>query len=358
MTKFTRQQYSAFAAILIASFAATGCTQIREAKFPEGAGENIFERTLFTSSAMSLATDAAPKRIQKHSRKVRASEQSESVTVREVAAPEAIRSMFKSLEIAAAGEKQYALKFRLDRQFLTSYRVVKSAEELSIQDLQLAAKVSESEYWVPLFQYRIQAYGQVVRAKNDLGEDTSTLRLKPSEWKDATHIQVSTLPEDRVAVATSSPDDAERVFVRGKLDGSVFSREELASELDIRVDRAGQFETVIDGGEMVLQELVSSKVNQSPPPSVSSWLPRIAALRLRPRSPAAPRRSSPACSLPCRTACAWRATAFRSPMSKLVAAKWMPMALSRPKSSFVRSPARMSRGSCRLPRIRWLPKWA
>lgn len=257
MTKFTHQQYSVFAAILIASFTAAGCTQIREARFPEGAGENIFERALFTSSSMSLSTDAAPKRIQKHSRKVRASQQADAVTVRQVAAPESIRSMFKALEIAAAGEKQYAVKFRLDRQFLTSYRVVGSADELSIQDLQLATKVSESEYWAPLFQYRIQAYGQVVRAKNDLGEDTSTLRLRPSEWKDATHIQVSTLPEDRLAVATSSPDDAERVFVRAKLDGSVFSREELASELDIRVDRAGQFETVIDGGEMVLQELVS-----------------------------------------------------------------------------------------------------
>ncbi|MBU6375393.1 MAG: zinc-dependent metalloprotease [Bdellovibrionales bacterium] len=238
---------------------AVGCTKVREAKFPEGAGENIFEISLFTKSDLSLQTDsdASLSQFSKPMRKLRVSQQQSKVQVRDVRAPEALRSMFKGLEISAVSNKTYPVQFKLDRQILTAYRVVDDLSELSIQERELVEKSSAAKNILPLFQYRVQGYGRVVRAVNDLGEETSTLRMKPTEWKEATHVQISTLPEDRILVAPANQDQAERVFVRERLDGQIFSRSELESELDIRVAREGWFRAVIDGSELLLQEVLS-----------------------------------------------------------------------------------------------------
>ena len=254
----SKRRYALAFSLLFVVFV-SGCAKVRDAKFPEGVGENIFETSLFTKSDMNLQTDSESGMglFSKTSRKLRLSQQQGKVQVRDVRAPEAIRPMFKDLEISAHADKSYPIRFKIDRQFLTAYRVVENAAELSIQERELVEKSAAGASLLPLFQYRLQGYGRVVRAINDLGEETSTLRLKPTEWKEATHIQVSTLPEDRILVAPSSQDQADRVFVRQELDGQVFSRSELESELDVRVAREGTFRAVVDGSELLLQELLS-----------------------------------------------------------------------------------------------------
>jgi hypothetical protein len=252
-----KKQYAAMAALLVAVLG-SGCAKTRDAKFPEGAGENIFETTLFSKSDVSVETAAEQKLLDSGSlRKLRPAQLSSRVQIREARAPEALRSMFKSLEIVAAGEKSYPIKFKVDRQFVTAFRVVDDANELSVQEQELLQKGAKGESLMPLFQYRVQGYGRVVRSKNDLGEETTTLRMKPTEWKDATHVQVSTLPEDRIPVAPASREQADRIFVREQIEGQIFSKSELESELSIRVAREGQFRAVIDGSELLLEELVS-----------------------------------------------------------------------------------------------------
>jgi hypothetical protein len=253
----TKKQYAALAVLMI-SVLGSGCAKTREASFPEGTGENIFETALFTKSEMSVET--APEQqaqTTKPGRILRPGQQASKVLIRDARTPEGLRSMFKALEIVAKGEKQYPVKFKVDRQFVTAFRVVEDLAELSVQEQELVQKGASGENLLALFQYRVQGYGRVVRAKNDLGEETSTLRLKPTEWKEATHVQVSTLPEDRIAVAPASREQAERIFVRSELDGQVFTKAELESDLDIRVARGQQFRAVVDGNELLLQELVS-----------------------------------------------------------------------------------------------------
>ena len=243
-------------AALLITILGAGCAKTREASFPEGAGENVFEAALFTKGDVGVVTAAEEQSLDKPSRILRPGQQASKVHVREARAPEALRPMFKGLDIAGRGEKSYSIRFKLDRQFVTAFRVVEDPAELSEQDLELVQVGSVGEKLLPIFQYRIQGYGRVVRSRNDLGEETSTLRLKPTEWKDATHVQVSTLPEDRILVAAPSREQAERIFVRAQLDGQVFSKGELESELDIRVARGARFHAVVDGSELLLQEIV------------------------------------------------------------------------------------------------------
>lgn len=246
---------SVAAVLVMASMGVVGCTQTREASFPDGAGENIFEKSLFESAQISVETDSETETLAVG--KLSLASQARGKRVRSVQAPESLKSMFKGLELQGKSESKYGVRFQLDRGLLTAFKAVREASELSVQEQQISAKSASGELLVPVFQYRIQAYGQVVRAKNDLGEQTSTLRLQPTEWKVATHIQVSTLPEDRIGVAAPSADIAERIFLRDRVDGQVFTRGELTSQLDIRVSRGEAFEAEVDGADLALNEVVS-----------------------------------------------------------------------------------------------------
>ncbi len=253
----TKKQYAAMAALLV-TILGSGCAKVREATFPDGSGENILETKLFSKSDVVVITAPEQRLVRPDSsHKLKPVEHVSQVMVREARAPEALRSMFKSLELTGMGEKSYEIKFKVDRHFVTAYRLVDSIEELSVQEQDLLERGEKGEQLLPVFQYRVQAYGKVVRSKNDLGEETSTLRLKQTEWKQATHVQVSTLPEDRIPVAPASREQAERIFVRSEIDGEVFSKSELESELEIRVARGERFRALIDGSEILLQELVS-----------------------------------------------------------------------------------------------------
>jgi hypothetical protein len=247
----------AVSALLIAS----GCTRIREARFPEGAGDNLFEVSLFADSLVSVETAAAPRKDQQYKHRFKSVQQLDLLAVERVEGPKALRSMFKGLELPARAEARYSVRFALDRQFLTAFRVVDASEELSVEDRQLALSVPKAlgapELWVPIFQYRVREYGKVVRSRNELGEETSTLRLKATEWAQASHVRISNLPEDRIPVSAPSLEAADRIFVRERLEGAVLTRQELASELQVQVDRGSLFQLAVDGSELVLSELVA-----------------------------------------------------------------------------------------------------
>ena len=215
-------------AALLITILGAGCAKTREASFPEGAGENVFEAALFTKGDVGVVTAAEEQSLDKPSRILRPGQQASKVHVREARAPEALRPMFKGLDIAGRGEKSYSIRFKLDRQFVTAFRVVEDPAELSEQDLELVQVGSVGEKLLPIFQYRIQGYGRVVRSRNDLGEETSTLRLKPTEWKDATHVQVSTLPEDRILVAAPAESRPSASLFARSSTGRSFRRESLS----------------------------------------------------------------------------------------------------------------------------------
>ncbi|NDD92348.1 hypothetical protein EBZ37_09710 [bacterium] len=53
----SKRRYALAFSLLLVVFV-SGCAKVRDAKFPEGVGENIFETSLFTKSDMNLQTDS------------------------------------------------------------------------------------------------------------------------------------------------------------------------------------------------------------------------------------------------------------------------------------------------------------
>ncbi|MEN9723433.1 MAG: hypothetical protein RJB38_1419 [Pseudomonadota bacterium] len=251
-----------FVVLLLVSATGAGCAKVRTPSFPNGSGENIFEVALFSKTDMSLETETRVDRAsdsakESRARKLRPVLYASKTQVRAAKAPAGLQPMFKELEISGMGEKTYGLRFRVNRKFVTAFRVVEQVEELSPPEQELIQRSATGEALLPLFQYPVKSYGRVVRAKNDLGEETSTLELKATSWSEATHVQLSTLLEDRVAVAPAEIEQGERIFSKTVLEGEVFSKAELESELDVRVAREGRFTATLDGAELLLQELLS-----------------------------------------------------------------------------------------------------
>jgi hypothetical protein len=265
------------AAALLSAVLGTGCAKIRMPSFGDGQGEGIFERSALEASLVQLETSS--RGIERSLREsLRSGAEADAVDITEVEAPENLRPMFRDLRISGRRNARYRAHLKLDRKFLTVSKIAPT-DELSSQERQLSVRHGNAESLVPLFQVPVRAYGQVVRVKNDLGEETSQLRLKPTDWSEATHVQISTQASDRNEVRPD-PETGSEVFVREQLQGRLFTRDQFSELFDISLN--------LPGSAMVRTELNGSELNLFEVTHLDSLTPE-----LRARVAAAGTRGSP-----------------------------------------------------------------
>src|SRR6185437_8779008 len=202
--------------------------------------------------------------------------------------PSQFAPMFKDLKTQAQPATTYNVRFALDRQFLTAYLEVPNpmtltvlqreladqfASEISTQgssdghDLMLIGaddRANTSVTRVPIFQYKVEAYGTVDHEKNDLNEQTNTLRLDQTNWPSATAIQISTRESDRQMIQLPVGDsDQNRIFVKDELNNKLFTKTDLQNELQISTSDPNpdtQYYSKIDGSSMTLYHVTSYEV--------------------------------------------------------------------------------------------------
>ncbi len=191
---FSKLTQLTFMGVLMIS--ASSCVKSRPATLPDGAGDDIYEKGLFESASISVKTGSTPLL----ANAVSSGDSSAQALVSSVDAPDKIQPMFRELPLSAKPSSSVGMRFKMDKESVTAYRIADDASSIPARESQLA-KVENGKILVPVFQYKVKAFGTLVRVKNDLGVETAALRLKPSEWQDATHIQVSTLTADRLMVA-------------------------------------------------------------------------------------------------------------------------------------------------------------
>lgn len=228
-------------AAAIALFSVAGCTKIRDASLPDGVGTDYFSKSELTSASVTLEASRENLRVTRGSL-VRANSE---VTERQAIiqqAPERLRAALKTLKLRSAKGEIVDVEFTLDHKALTAYKRVANKNGLSAIERQIAipANVStggDEQVLVPIFQLPVKAYGRLVRVKNDLGEETSTLRLESSEFADATHVQLGTSDTDRLDVGLDRGDEAliATTYVRAKIDGELFTVRELQNIFEITV---------------------------------------------------------------------------------------------------------------------------
>ncbi|WII72882.1 hypothetical protein QJS83_03230 [Bdellovibrio sp. 22V] len=276
-----KSQYAkALTALVALALFVTGCAKKRDASLPEEAQETVFAISDFgnletENSQMKVNTDERLTSLSLGDSS-KATAEKGIVAVTDVQVPERLKFMFKGLEMTGQAGRSYPITLSVDKQFVTAYKIVSDTSEMSILEKQLAqvkdevllqkqiqrtkdntkvksllAKLKEARsqkaaaltkrnatVLVPLFKFKVAGYGVLQRMKNALNEETSTLRMKTTDWSEATHIQMSINPSDRmpVGIDPSSRGDLDRTFVMDRINNKIMTAETLKNEYQIPVN--------------------------------------------------------------------------------------------------------------------------
>ncbi len=265
--------------LIVALAFISGCTKTRQAELPDDVKPNIFAKADFMTSqdtpyvaTKELATPSGVSTSMKALDSVQASVLSgDDVTV-----PDRLKFMFDKLPMSGQTAKQFKITFSIDKDFVTSYKVVQSAAELtplekslaiSEQEAQLISKAANSpskdsaaimvarksaiadrdlmkmgkksgNLLVPMFKYKIEGFGVLERTKNELKESTSVLSLRKTDFASATHIQITSLPESRLLIGMNADqiNEINQLFVESKIDNQLMTAGELQTRLNVGMD--------------------------------------------------------------------------------------------------------------------------
>ena len=208
---------------LIAALAfVTACTKTRQAELPDDAKADIypisdFGTTSDTATTYSAKITAADSADQKNSIKALDTSSSTTISGENVTVPERLKFMFDNLTMSGQSAGQFKITFSVDKDYVTSYKVVTSADQLTALEKSIAISSKQAQIirnakkatakdlkaitaelkmasaeranvrdgkaagslLVPMFKYKVESYGVLERTKNDLKENTSVL-LNPS----------------------------------------------------------------------------------------------------------------------------------------------------------------------------------
>lgn len=255
----------------------SSCTKSRKAELPEEQ-----QNSIFSISEFGTVSDESP-----YSAKIRSEHKDENslspmsienntkalMTSNEVNVPSRMKFMFNEMPLMNLQNRDFKITFSVDREFITAYKSTSDIEQLTMLEKVLAktskeiklaqdlSKASSSQVGalnaskttlaaeresiksgrvkgsllVPLFKYKIQSYGTVVKAKNEFKEETSRLELKSTEWAQATHVQISAQTDSRemVGMGVEQTRQLKQIFTQDKVDNQIMTSEELQQKLSV-----------------------------------------------------------------------------------------------------------------------------
>lgn len=310
MKKITKAVFTSTAGVLL-SFLMLSCTESRKATLPEGDAPDILAIDLLgapegVESKKQMKLDSEPVELS-IADQVKAENENGKMAVASVQVPDGLQFMFKHLLVSGKSGQTYPVTFSVDRKSITAYKVVTSANELSAlekeyallqEEVALDSKLQkttdrearktlinqlqklsgartkakdenkEAVLLVPIFQYKIAAYGVLERTKNDLGEKTSTLQLKKTDWEQATHIKIEARGDEigKVDVDPSDREALERTFSSDRIDDKIMTAGELKSlyQVSTAMPSTTLVHTVVDSEGLNVFEITTfSSLTQS-----------------------------------------------------------------------------------------------
>ena len=255
----------------------SSCTKSRKAELSEDQ-----QNSVFAISEFGTVSDSSP-----YNAQIRSEIKDENsltpmsienntkalMTSNEVNVPSRMKYMFNDMPLMNLKNRQFQITFSVDREFITAYKVTADIEQLTMLEKVLAKTAKEvklsqdlskansaqanalsaskttlaseresikagrikGHLLIPLFKYKVQSYGTVVKAKNELKEETSRLELKTTEWSQATHIQVSPQTDSRemVGMGVEQTRQLKQIFSQDKVDNQIMTSEELQQKLSV-----------------------------------------------------------------------------------------------------------------------------
>lgn len=296
---------------LIAIMVITSCTKKRGAELPEDMKADIYAISEFGSPSATSAFSASREDIESSSSDESVQALNTDTTAKlssdEVNVPDRMKFMFDRLPMIGQSVKDFKITFSVDKNTLTAYKVAESANDLTALEKSIAitarqaqlltevskasgvelksllnqqkaassesdkikAGASQGALLVPMFKYNIVGYGVLQKNKNDLKEETSVLSLKGTDFKNATHIQISSLSDARevIGLKAGQTKTMNELFVASKLDNQVSTAGDLASRLKIGlkfIDQNSKVLTKVDSGSLLVFEITTlDKLSES-----------------------------------------------------------------------------------------------
>ena len=158
----------------------TACTKQREAQFAQGQGENLLNVADYNGKTFEITTGSS---IEGQKQNFSKAEQLDvnakslgddafSVVSYEVNDPMA-KKLLGDTPIVGKKNKKYKGMIRVEQNYLKVYKVA-AKEDLPLNEVTYATALDNGQFAVPLIGYPITGRITVERARNDLGENTST----------------------------------------------------------------------------------------------------------------------------------------------------------------------------------------
>ncbi len=241
--------------LVLSSLTVSGCAKIREAAFGPGEADD-----LFTISELQTA-DIILEEVEsgaENRESTRCTAETHQDPVRPLRAPSRLEGLLEDLQVSHGDQSQFPLRFTLDSRSLTAWRLVQDETRLSVLEQSLV-QVVEGQKRLPLFQVPVRGFGTVERLKNELGEETTRLVLRDSDWSKATHVRIGVHASDRVAVALPS-EVQDELFSRDRLERHITRASDLTEELGVVLafsDPEAMVQTRINGSELQVWEVTS-----------------------------------------------------------------------------------------------------
>lgn len=243
---------------LVLSFLA-GCTHERPTQFPDGEQEQVFEIQAIDQTQGTITLSSDLNSTQSYSfNSVQALGESGQYKVNKVNVVEAMKPLFLDFYVFGRPGQTLNVTFKIDSKTVTAYKVLTERDfrELPVLEQQISEKTTRvgksALYSIPLFQVEIFELGVAERTRNDLNEKTRTLRIRPTEIKQATHIKISTLVRDRkdVGIPTAAQQDARQIFLKNRVNNSLLNQDEIREQLNVQLADKGNYLVQIGTDEL------------------------------------------------------------------------------------------------------------
>lgn len=265
--------------------AISSCTKSRKAELPEEQQASVFaisefgevsENSKFEAEITSAQAETLSASTTTNSAQAIDLDSKVTLSAQEVNVPERLKFMFDKLPLSTSSLNQarkFKITFSVDKEYVTAYKVTKNLAELSVlekaialstQEVRLISKIKnstaaqiqtleaqrraaviekdqikisqkEGALLVPLFKYKIESFGVLVRSKNELKEETAKLEVKKTEWKDATHIELSAQTDSRLVIGSGVEQikELKQVYLESKIDNQIMTSEELQKRFSV-----------------------------------------------------------------------------------------------------------------------------
>lgn len=256
----------------------SACTKTRKAELPESQQSSVFAISEFgtvseDSKYSASISSTNPEALTSSSIQAVDLDSKVRLFAHEVNVPSRMKFMFDNLPLTNLQNREFKIVFSVDKEFVTSYKIIPDVKTLSVLEKSIASTTKEIQLLskagkvnagqaqaltneqraaiiekeaiksgkqagtllVPLFKYKIASYGTVVRSKNELKEETAKLELKTTEWKDATHITLSAQTDSRLVIGMGVDQikQLKQVFAQDKIDNQVMSAQDLQERLSV-----------------------------------------------------------------------------------------------------------------------------